>query len=524
MTSNQTSFRGFKPLSLLLLVALAMVSCDSPSSSAPPAKSGIDTSKKTDPDKKTTTGTGTQTKKDPDKKTGTGTQTDTDKKTTTDTGTQTDTDTQIDKPNFVKVEDAPIFGSDARITYYTVDTAEDVQIVPSSIGSDIEGDVRWEVTQVSARGQVGYVPDLSGIRPNGDKPNQLYLPKGTVGFFNVVVSAKDQPENKSDKILLAAGSIPIPDAAITTKSRFEDDLTVDTANKSVLVRKAGAGKTFTVGGLDVSQFADGAPKYALTYSASDMGPSKLVQAIDSNTGEVTLGSGTKSDTVVQVSGKQQGAYKARAATTLYRLTFEPYIITTKLTAIILSPGKIKNEETGKIESIHKDIRIPYPELWLSTDPTKKVRGDSEGQVSLEVKHSGTFTLIANYTGEDGKYKQSDPFTVKTTKRFLTELIPLNYGRTSTLTGYIYLDPLNRGKGDSSLERNVRVIVEVEGYPVAETKTDDLGKYEFENISHNGKLTVKTDYVGGYKVKNQSRVVEDVENGVYPRNIDFRLVR
>ena len=255
-------------------------------------------------------------------------------------------ETKTENPNVAKVADAPAFGSDARITYYTVKTDEKVvQLKHTTIGSDIKGDVSYTVTQVGTSTQVGYIADISGIKPNADDANQLDIPQNTVGFFEVQVSAKDDAANKSGKILLAAGSIAIPDAAIILKdpdaAGVKDleakGVTVDKANKTVLlVDKGNAGKNFTVvAELDKTKFADGVPKYALTYSAEGTGSDKLVQAINSSTGQVTLGSGGDRAAMpgvkvaaieVKVSGEVQGPYAARAETTLVTLKPKPRVL------------------------------------------------------------------------------------------------------------------------------------------------------------------------------------------------------
>ena len=134
-----------------------------------------------------------------------------------------------------EIEGADVFGGGTG-NYYTVDTAEVVQIEPSHIGSDITGDVSYTVTQVGTSTQVGYISDAvkATIKANATDTNQLEIPKDTVGFFEVQVSAKADAANKSSKILLAAGRIAIPDAAIAMQSTAATGITVDTTNKTVL--------------------------------------------------------------------------------------------------------------------------------------------------------------------------------------------------------------------------------------------------------------------------------------------------
>ena len=219
-----------------------------------------------------------------------------------------------------EIQDADAFGG-GTVTYYKVKTDEKVvQIEPSHIGSSITGDVSYTVTQVGESGKVGYISDISGIKANATDANQLDIPQNTVGFFYVQV-AKDGATEQPDKILLAAGSIEIPATAITIKE--VTGVKVDAASKVVSVINASVGTKFTVGELDETKFADGVPKYALAYSATGMGADKLVQAINSSTGEVTLGSGIKDDIAVNISGAAQGPYKALATLVITLKKVEP---------------------------------------------------------------------------------------------------------------------------------------------------------------------------------------------------------
>ena len=348
--------------------------------------------------------------------------------------------------------------------------------------------------------QVGYIADISGIKANADKPNQLDIPQNTVGFFEVQVS--DDAANKSSKILLAAGRIAMPDAAIAMQSTTAAGITVDTTNKTVLVRKESAGTKFTVGGLNETKFADGVPKYVLTYSAEGMGPDKLAQAINRTTGEVTLGSAAdRAEIAIKVSGKEQGPYKARAATTLYRLTFKPY--TTTVSGKVVTPARFQDATNTK------GSVISTAEVWAN--PANKVNVKADGSYELEVaNHPGTFTLTANYTETDGKYKQSDPQTVTTTSTTHSLNIPLKYGRTGTVNGSVAIFP--RGKSNpGGTAPGVKIIVEVEGVQVAAGVTDSFGNYKFENVPHNGTLTIKTGYTGT-DVKNKSESYTNVADG------------
>ena len=391
-------------------------------------------------------------------------------------------------PNVTEIVGADLFGGSTG-NYYTVDTAQVVQIEPSHIGSSITGDVSYTVTQVGESGKVGYISNISGLEANavtanagtGDT-NKLEIPQNTVGFFEVQVSAKGGKQPKSGKILLAAGSITIPDAAIAMQSTAAAGVEVDTTNKTVFITTGSAGTTFTVGGLDVSKFADGVPKYALAYSATGMGANKLARAINPTTGEVTLGSGAdKAEIAIKVSGK--APYKTLTATTLY--TLKPPTYTTTVSGLIVTPARFQDATKGSV--------ISTAEVWASTDPTKKVQAKTNGSYELEVaNHPGTFTITADYTRADGNYKQSDPQTVTTTDPTHSSLnISLKYGYTIRLHGDFLQTPVSGGRLVPI--DNGKIEVKVEG-DIVKSTTSLNGKYSI-TFDHPGTYDVIASYPG-----------------------------
>ena len=398
-------------------------------------------------------------------------------------GTTTDTN----NPDVKKVTDAAAFKMTESITYYTVNTTEDVQIKHTTIAPNITGDVSWEVTKVGTSTQVGHISNISGIKANATDANQLDIPQDTVGFFYVEVSAKGGTQQNSGEILLAAGSIAIPSAVIAMQSTAATGITVDTTKKTVSITTGSAGATFTVGGLDVSKFAKGVPKYALAYSAEGMGAGKLARAINPTTGEVTLGSGAdRAEIAIKVSGK--APYKTLTATTLY--TLKPPTYTTTVRGLIVTPARFQDATKGSV--------IPTAEVWASTDTNTKTKVKTDGSYELEVaNHPGTFTIIANYTGADGKYKQGDPQTVTTTSSTHSQNIPLKYGRTAGVNGTVTIFPGGAGSRGRGVV-GVKVIVEVEGVQVAEGVTSSTvagAEYDFANVPHNGRSRSKQAILG-----------------------------
>ena len=220
------------------------------------------------------------------------------------------------------------------ITYYTLDTAARAALTPQSIGiTDISGDVEYTIEQIGTSGQVGWIADISAIKPSKSNPNTLDIPQGTTGFFTVQVNAKGDATNASEKVLIAAGRIDVgaklamPDApTLGTPAPKKENITVDAAARKVRITVLEAGTTFTV--VPPPQFPAEAPKYTLTYSAEGAGDNNIVKAIDLTTGELTqgdVGSGDDiaaikartADITVKVSAEAVGPYPALQDTTLF---------------------------------------------------------------------------------------------------------------------------------------------------------------------------------------------------------------
>ena len=220
------------------------------------------------------------------------------------------------------------------ITYYTLDTAAQAALTPQSIGiTTIAGDVDYTIEQVGTSGQVGWIADISAIKPSKANPNTLDIPQGTTGFFTVQVKAKGDAAMQSKEVLIAAGRIDVgaklamPDAPTRgTPAPKKENITVDAAGKKVRITVLEAGTTFTV--VPPPQFPDEAPKYTLTYSAEGMGDNNIVKAIDQATGEITQGDvgngddiaaikARTADIAVKVSAEAVGPYPALQDTTLF---------------------------------------------------------------------------------------------------------------------------------------------------------------------------------------------------------------
>ena len=206
------------------------------------------------------------------------------------------------------------------ITYYIIDTAARAVLTPQSIGiTDISGDVEYTIEQVGTGGQVGYITDISAIKPSKSNPNTLDIPQGTTGFFTVQVNAKNAKGDAampSKKVLIAAGRIDVgaklamPDApTLGTPASKKENITVNAAAGKVRLTELEAGTKFTI-----VQFPAEAPKYTLTYSAEGAGDNNIVKAIDPTTGEITQGD--------VGSGHDIAAIKARTADITVKVTAE----------------------------------------------------------------------------------------------------------------------------------------------------------------------------------------------------------
>ena len=139
------------------------------------------------------------------------------------------------------------------------------------------------------------------------------------------------------------------------------------------------------------------------------------------------------------------------------------------------------------------------QVWASTDPARKVKVKQDGSYSLGVFHSGSFTITAEDT--DGNYKTSDPkpFNDIKAKNIDGQDIGLNYGHTTTLSGktWLYSGAPPAAGGPRS---GITVIIEVEGVEVGRTTSiggtrSTVGSYTFNDVAHNGTLTIKANRLG-----------------------------
>ena len=112
-------------------------------------------------------------------------------------------------------------------------------------------------------------------------------------------------------------------------------------------------------------------------------------------------------------------------------------------------------------------------------------------------HSGSFTITAEDT--DGNYKTSDPkpFNDIKAKNIDGQDFELKYGHTTTVSGKTWLyggTPLAGGP-----RNGITVIIEVEGVEVGRTTSpggsSTLGSYTFNDVAHNGTLTIKARHSG-----------------------------
>ena len=152
----------------------------------------------------------------------------------------------------------------------------------------------------------------------------------------------------------------------------------------------------------------------------------------------------------------------------------------------MTPETVINAATYRYEFVD-DTRA---QVWVS--PANKVKAKADGSYSLTVKGPGPFQITAGYTGTDGNYKTSDPQTVKITGRTHRLNIPLKYGYTTTVSGFIYYEEY---AGATPIrQRGAAVIIETDyGTKIGETVTDGEGNYSV-TVSHAGRFKVKASAV------------------------------
>ena len=328
-------------------------------------------------------------------------------------------------PKVTQIDNAPVFGSSKSITYYKINTADaDVPLEHTVIAKNITGSVRYNITQVGTPGQVGYIPDAvkNNIKPKTAEPNKLNIPKGTTGFFKVQVTSAADPAKKSNAVLIAAGRIAVPAAAIRMQSSVPTaNIKVDQANRVVRFTSRGGTLTgFTIAAeLDAGKFAAGVPKYTeFIYSAAGIGADKLASAVNSATGQVTLGSTVDRAAVqVKVSGSANGPYAELSAQTLYTLK---YFVWTQIASGSLhtlaindvgelyawgnnSVGQLGNGENGT------GFSAGFPDLSKDKNTPQRIGSGTDWKIiaagtyhSLALKNDGTlYTWGVNDTGQLG---------------------------------------------------------------------------------------------------------------------------
>ena len=149
---------------------------------------------------------------------------------------------------------------------------------------------------------------------------------------------------------------------------------------------------------------------------------------------------------------------------------------TTVSGKIITPAKAKDSSKGSF--------ITTAEVRANG---AKAKTNSEGSYELKVKHSGTFTITANYTNPDGNYKQGAPQTVKTTSPNHGPLnIPLNYGYTTTMIGKVAVE--------FNFKDGATVTIEVEGVKIGSTTTKGGGKYRI-TFSHPGTFKATASFPG-----------------------------
>ena len=165
--------------------------------------------------------------------------------------------------------------------------------------------------------------------------------------------------------------------------------------------------------------------------------------------------------------------------------------TTTVKGTVVTPARAADPTKGGV--------ITTAQVWASTDPTKKVSVDTtDGSYSLEVvKHSGTFTITADYTAGDGDYKAGAPQSVTTTAAAHTQNVALRYGYTITLSGIVVAL-----SGSSGSARNgATVTAAVEGREVGSTTSSGtnaagtpLGNYRI-TFDHPGTFRATASFTG-----------------------------
>ena len=148
-----------------------------------------------------------------------------------------------------------------------------------------------------------------------------------------------------------------------------------------------------------------------------------------------------------------------------------------------------NTATSRYEPSSTDAKV-----WASTAPATKVPVAADGNYTLTVKgHAGTFNIHVSYPkGRD--YKAPDPQEVKIAAATHTQNIVLNYGYTTTLSGYI----ADRATSGPTAGNDVPIIIEVEYREVDRTVSSgtgtNVGSYRI-TFDHPGTFRAKASFGG-----------------------------
>ena len=167
---------------------------------------------------------------------------------------------------------------------------------------------------------------------------------------------------------------------------------------------------------------------------------------------------------------------------------------------MITPARAADPAKGSI--------ITTARVWSSIDPANKVPVDStDGSYSLQVaNHTGSFTITAEYTATDGKYKTSTAKTV-TTKGATIENqdIALNYGYTTEVTAKASLSTNTTSGGRVS--SGVTIIITAEGgHEIGRGITSGaVGPSAVITVDHPGRIVVTASRDGYRGNTNSERI-------------------
>ena len=169
--------------------------------------------------------------------------------------------------------------------------------------------------------------------------------------------------------------------------------------------------------------------------------------------------------------------------------------TTTVKGKIVTPARAADPAKGSI--------ITTARVWSSIDPANKVPVDStDGSYSLQVaNHTGSFTITAEYTAVDGKYKTSTPKTV-TTKGVTIENqdIALEYGYTTEVIAKASLNTNTTSGGRVSSGVTI-VITAEDGHEVGRGITSGaVGPSAVIPVDHPGRIVITASH-DGYRADN-----------------------